>query len=547
MTRKQDAAGITRRALISSAALGSALVATGAGMTAYASEDAEQTWDKEADVIVIGSGSGAYTALRTQADGLSTIILEKAAITGGSTLYSSSIVWAPNNAVMQQNGYTDSREEALEYIQAGAGDTYLPEHAEAFVDNVNTAVENCTKLAGIEWTCWAAGIDYRSYLPGGKTMGRSLQPVVEQGKSSAGILASKLNDAATAAGAETLTQTPATKLITRTTQDGTTEVIGVEAQQDGETIRIKANVAVVLATGGFDWNEDMRRDFLRAPVTFSSGTATDTGDGQKLGMRIGCDLRNMNEAWMWPGYKKVQDEATASGSSVFPQLIRDDTRPGLIFVNKYGKRFVNECANYHDVCRAFTCYGVNGENRELQNLPAWAICDQTCIDTYALNGGEAGTAPDCYAKYDTLEELAEACGIDPDGLVEQVQRFNDYAEQGLDPDFGRGQDYYGQNSTYTDANFEGAFRTLGALATPPYYAAEITCGILGTMGGIKADAKGRALDVDGNVIGRLYSQGNCSGTGVGGVFYTGGGGTNGPNIAFGEVIATDIATLNAWE
>lgn len=124
--------------------------------------------------VVIGGGTGAYTALRAQTSGLESIVLEKTGSCGGSTIFPSSVVWAPCNDIMAQVGDEDSREEALAYIAAGSADTYIPELAEAFVDNINTAVTNVAELAGILWGYWVGGIDYRPELDGGKKLvGRS--------------------------------------------------------------------------------------------------------------------------------------------------------------------------------------------------------------------------------------------------------------------------------------------------------------------------------------------------------------------------------------
>lgn len=360
-----------RNVLLAGGALaaGAALAGSVATGAAHASEaTSAYPWDVEADVVVIGDGTGAYTALRAQTSGLTTVLLEKTGSCGGSTLFSSSVVWAPANDVMAASGDKDSREEALAYIQAGAGNTYLPALAEAYVDTVNAAVRNITDLAGVEWAYWVGGIDYRPELEGGKTRGRS-----------------------------------------------------------------------------------------------------------------------------------------------------------------------------------FICYESGIEPRGWRNLPAFAICDQACVDAYALNGGAQGEPGVSFACYDTLDELAQACGIDAEGLKATVEAFNENAEQGLDPDFGRGQDYFGQNYQRVDMDKEGALRTLAPLATPPFWAAELAPTILGTMGGVKVDEHARALDTDGNVIARLYAHGNCAGHGCGGAFYAGGGGTLGPSLAFGELAAQDFLQLDAWE
>lgn len=556
MTKQQ---GISRRdmlkmgGLMGLGALGAGALAGcapqtkgGDGASTVAATGTETIWDEEADVVVIGSGTGAYTAMRCANDGLDVIVLEKNAQAGGSTIFSSSVVWAPCNDLSNAEGIQDSREEALTYIEALSGDTFLPDEAAAFLDNINAAIRNSTDIAGVEWAIWPAGIDYSVFMPGGKERGRAILPKVPEGETSIGKFNGPVIDAATKLGARFLTSTPAKQLISRTAQDGTIEVLGVAAESKGKLINVRARRGVVLASGGFDWNMGMMENYLRTPARYSWGIATDDGDGQKMAMKLGADLRFMAEAFLSPGYKKEFEDAREKGMSQLSTIIRDDAKRGIIFVNKHGMRFTNECASYDCVGRSFGGFENNGENRSWANLPAWAIVDQAGADGHAFNGGEPGTPGPSYVKYDTLEALAEGCGIDKEGLLAQIERFNEYAEKGEDPDFGRGQDYYGQNSIYTSTDYEGAFRTLQPISTPPFYAAEIVPVVLGTMGGIKTNAQAQTIDMDGNVIGRLYAQGNVSGIGAGGACYVGGGGTIGPGIAYGEIAANQILELENW-
>lgn len=545
---KGSSRGMTRRQALSlGGVIAAGAAAAGlAGCSGAGSGGTSTHWDKEADVVIIGSGTGAYTAMRCADDGLDVVVLEKKGTEGGSTALSSSVVWAPCNYVAQGEGIEDSREEALDYIEALTGDTHLPEIAEAFVDNVNAAVENSRDMAGVQWKLWPAGIDYCCYLPGGKTVGRSILPSVEEGRATMGAFSGPVMKAAKERGAVFMTETPAERFITRELDDGTVEVLGVRARRLGKEYNIKARRAVVLASGGFDWNDNMLKSYLRTPARYSWGVNTDTGDGHVMAMRIGAQMRLMNEAYLSAGYKYEHEKAKENGSAQLSMLIRDDAKRGIIFVNKHGKRFTNECCNYDNVGKSFCCIENDGENRSWKNLPAWAVIDQAAADGHPFDVGEKGKPGPSYKKYDTLEELAKDCGIDVDGFLAEIAHYNENAEKGLDPDFGRGQDYYGQNSIYTSTDYDGPFRTLQPISTPPYYAAEIVPVMLGTMGGVATNGRAEALDNEGNVIKRLYVQGNASGNGPGGAGYVGGGGTIGPGIAFGEVAANQIKELGSW-
>lgn len=295
---------------------------------------------------------------------------------------------------------------------------------------------------------------------------------------SAGILA-----AAESAGVKFMRGTPCTALVSRTADDGTVEILGCVAKKGSKTIRIRAKKAVVMATGGFDWNQQMMKSYLRTPARHSWGCSTDTGDGHKMAMRVGADMNMMSEGWLSPGYKKEFDESRAAEASNLSSLIMDDAKRGIIFVNKHGKRFTNECANYDSVGRSFCAIENDGEERGWKNLPAFAIIDQAAADNHTFNKGELGKPGKSFTRFETLEELADACGIDKQSLLAEVSRYNENAEMGLDPDFQRGQDYYAQQSTYSSKGFEGAARTLAPLTTPLFLATILSGGRLGGQDG----------------------------------------------------------------
>src|SRR5690606_12355281 len=134
------------------------------------------TWSAEADVVVLGSGSGQMAAIRAVENGLSAIVLEKAATGGGTTGISGGAIWVPNNYLMQEFGIPDSREEAIEYLNHISFGQSTPELIEAYVDNVNTMVE-FGRNVGLEWKLGAGFNDYYPEFPGGKPEGRSISPV----------------------------------------------------------------------------------------------------------------------------------------------------------------------------------------------------------------------------------------------------------------------------------------------------------------------------------------------------------------------------------
>jgi hypothetical protein len=293
---------------------------------------------------------------------------------------------------------------------------------------------------------------------------------------------------------------------------------------------------VVIATGGFERDPALKRAFLRGPCTHTVAVETNTGDGLKMAMRAGAMLGNMREAW-WMPMIEVPESIVPTGQQL---LTYERTLPGAIMVNRSGKRFTNEAANYNAFGAAFheqdTTMGV------YRNLPCWIVFDQQWLDKYGFAGGLGGTekAPtDWIASSDTLAGLAEQLAIPGDALEATVERFNTNARELRDPDFNRGwsaQDQWWGDPTLRDGT---ARASLGPLETPPYYAIEVVSGALGTKGGPQTDTQARVLDLDGNVIPGLYAAGNAMASPMG-MTYGGAGGTLGPAMVFGYLAGRDI-------
>jgi 3-oxosteroid 1-dehydrogenase len=221
---------------------------------------------------------------------------------------------------------------------------------------------------------------------------------------------------------------------------------------------------VVIATGGFERNDDLKRAFLRGPCTHTVGVATNTGDGLKMAMRAGAMIANMPEAW-WMPMIEVPTSLVETGQQM---LTYERTLPGAIMVNKTAKRFTNEAANYNAFGAAFheqdSLMGV------YKNLPCWLVFDQTWLDKYGFAGGLGGTekaSTDWITSSDTLTGLGEKLGIPGDELEKTVARFNANARNLEDPDFERGrsaQDQWWGDPTLRDGT---ARASLGPLETAP--------------------------------------------------------------------------------
>lgn len=529
MTEQQK--GVSRRGVMKGLA---GVAAGGALAPAWASESGPE-FDREVDVVVVGSGTGLCAALLAAEAGLSVLVLEKSPAPGGTTVVSGGVQWVPNNYVMKREGLSDSREQALTYLRHLAQGQADEELLEAFVDNGSEMLQFVEQHSDLRWrvsTLMKAVSDYHPTWKGTTVRGRSIEPVMPQPGLAGGILLAGLMAAAQSRGAELLTATPARRLIARHTEQGA-EVLGIEAEHQGKPLRIRARRGVLMAAGGFERNAEMIRHFLRGPTPYTLGAETNEGDGIHMGMALGADLRNMNECWGMVVYK---EDAEANGDrrggiSLYGQIER--RYPGGLCVNRYGERFANEAADYDSTWRSFHTWE-NWLETGYRNLPAFQVFDHSVRESQTIAGRTKDQAlPDWVVQADSLEELAHKLGIDPAGLTATVRRFNSFARQGQDPDFHRGESPYDTEGRPPQA-------TLAPLEKGPFYGAEVSVAALGTCGGLRVDGRARVRDVFGQPIKGLYASGNCSGVGGPGALYGGGGGTLGPAMTFAYIAGKEL-------
>ncbi|MFI7191301.1 3-oxosteroid 1-dehydrogenase [Nocardia nova] len=549
--------------------------------------------DREYDVVVVGSGAAGMTAALAAAHhGLRAVLIEKAAHYGGSTARSGGGVWIPGNKALQASGRPDDREEARRYLHSIIGDVVPKEKIDTYIDRGAEAFDFVLDHSPLRMT-WVPGYsDYHPEAPGGLGSGRSCEPkpfdlkvlgaeaakleppyakaplnvVVMQtdfvrlnlirrhpkgmmramrvgartylakftGKHIVGMgqaIIAAMRKGLMDANVPVLLDTPLTKLIT----DGD-RVVGVEATIDGEPTIFKARYGVVLGTGGFEHNAEMREQYQRKPITteWTTGAAANTGDGIRAGMEVGGDIGFMEDAWWGPTIFK-------GGKPWF--ALAERNLPGAIMVNADGKRFGNESAPYVEAVH--TMYGGKWGQGDGpgENIPAWLVFDQRYRNRYIFAGLQPGQRfpsrwmeNDNIVKADTLEELAQRLGVPADNLAATVARFNAFAEKGVDEDFGRGKSHY--DRYYGDPTVKPN-PCLAALVQGPFYAAKIVPGDLGTKGGLVTDTAARVLRADGSVIEGLYAAGNSS-TPVMGHTYAGPGATIGPALTFGYLAVMDI-------
>ena len=322
--------------------------------------------------------------------------------------------------------------------------------------------------------------------------------------------------------------TPLDKLIV---ENG--RVVGARTTKGGQPINIKANSGVVLAAGGFPLNKEMREKYQQHPISteWTSASPGNTGDAIQMGQTLGGALDLMEDAWWGP--------ASLPPGSVPFFHVGERAYPGGIIVNSQGKRFMNESAPYVDAVKEI--YRHNHEDS--RTIPSHFIMDQRFRNKYLFGTlfplvsiPQEYLDSGYFVEADTLEELAESIGVDVQGLQESIKRFNQFAGNGADQDFNRGDSaydrYYGDPTVKPNP-------CLAPLNKPPFYSVKIYPGDIGTKGGLVTDEKARVLKEDGGIISGLYAVGNTSAS-VMGNSYPGPGGTIGPAMTFGYIAAKDI-------
>jgi succinate dehydrogenase/fumarate reductase flavoprotein subunit len=528
----------------------------------------------EWDVIVLGTGAAGLTAAFTAAHaGARVGLYEKSDQVGGTTAWSGGQVWIPNNPHQASIGVTDSFEEAFTYIMSLSRGLLEERLVRSYLEVGPEMVHRLDEHAGTDFYAVPDFPDYHPERPGGKPGGgRTIetplisfkeelgdwaarvtrtpyyptqhlamgetplgavnppqisaeemeQRVARDLRGSGQSLVGRLLRAVLAQGVEPQVSCRARELVL---EDG--RVVGVRIETpDGEVVA-RSGKGVILACGGFEWNEDYKRAFLRGPLTHPVSVQTNTGDGLYMAMKAGAQLSNMREAWWMPA-ADLPEGVNAMNRCM---INADRTRPRSIMVNRQGKRFTNEAANYNAFGGAFHQEDVAAF--DYANLPSWLIFDQEYLRRYGTIGPypPSEEPPAWLTAYPTLDALAEDLGIPVDALHQTVESWNKNVAEGHDPDFHRGESAH--DRWWGDPAYKGDRRgTLGPLDTAPFYAVRVESGALGTKGGPRIDPDGRVLDLDGEVLEGLYAAGNVMGSPFGAT-YGGAGGTLGPAMVFG--------------
>ena len=530
------------------------------------------------DVIVLGTGAAALTAAVTaHGHGATRVgLFEKHDLVGGTSAMSGGMIWIPCNHRMEALGIADSRDEALTYLHSLSHGMILDELAAAYVDGGPEMLRWLEDNTPVVFDVVDDFPDYHPEHPGGKTGGgRSLEcPLFafgvlgdwaerittsrqmskhilmnettlgrgvvggvdrdelerrqQQDERGCGqALIGRLLRACLDRGIEPRVRHRAVELFVESGR-----VVGVRFDTDEGQLEMATRYGVILATGGFEWDRDLVRSFIRGPLTRTMAIETNTGDGLKMAMSVGASLGNMQEAWWVP----IIDVTDDDGETFSWMVNRERVLPRCIMVNRAGRRFANEASNYNAFGAAF--HQLDPGTFDYPNLPAWMLLDHDYFAKGAIFDyrGE-GTVPDWMTCASTLAELADEVGIDSAQLEDTVARWNAQAADLDDPDWGRGRSV---NDTHWGDGSRTAAATIGPIDTPPYYAVEVHPGALGTKGGPRTTSDAQVIDLAGSPIEGLYAAGNVMASAMG-MTYGGAGGTLGPGMVFGFLAGRHVA------
>jgi succinate dehydrogenase/fumarate reductase flavoprotein subunit len=538
-------------------------------------------------------------ALVAALEGLDVILCEKSDAVGGTTATSAGTVWIPGNRQGQLAGTPDSVEAARTYLRALLGEHAADARLDAFLRAGPIVLDYLEQNTSVRFAAPPVHPDYKN-LPGAAIGGRALGTVPFDGRTLGddfdrirpprrefmvlrgmmvgkmdipallapfgswtnfrhvfGLLArhardrlryrrgtrlimgnalvARLFDSIRRSGVDLRYETVLSELICNGDA-----VVGAVVSSLSGSLAVRARKGVVLATGGIGWSRELRvRLFPVAAQQFSLMTSSNTGDGILAAERINAVIeRDLESPALWMP-SSVMSQADGH-ISVFPHIMLDRAKPGLLAVNKSGRRFVNEANSYHDFVEAMLHSNVSASS----GPPAFLICDHAFIRDFGIGLVHPGTrnlSRFLNSKYlmqgETIETLAKTIGVEGDQLALTVERYNCFAESGVDEDFGRGSSELNRFNGDPRAKPNPCLRRIGP---GPYYAVAVWPSDLASSAGLRTDAVARVLSRDGKIIPGLYAVGSDSASIFRGT-YPGPGTMIGPAIVFAWCAAMDAS------
>jgi succinate dehydrogenase/fumarate reductase flavoprotein subunit len=562
----------------------------------------EPIFDHEVDVLVVGSGGGGMTAaLKADAEGLDTLVVEKSAQFGGSTALSGGGIWVPGAPSQRRAGYVPAPDDTFEYLKQITDGVVSDARLRQYVGAAPEMMDFLEKSSSWFEFVWKPGYaDYYPELPGGSERGSTinvpeldlrklgaeeqnlLTPLalapkgiwfapkdlrlfyqVRQNWRGKAVLvkliwrmfrARAFGERMAAIGQSLMARmrlalkdhdvplwlnAPMTELLTDV--DG--KVVGAVIERDGTPQRIGTRRGVILAAGGFDHDMEWRRQHLpELENDWSFGNPAAMGDGIRAGEKVGAATDLLDEAWWFPAM------CWPDGRLQF--MLNERMMPSQFVVNGDGKRFVNEAAPYMDFAHAM----IQGQRSGVSHIPCWLVTDIRSFHRYVV-GGHLPIPKIPFAPVPTGWNVPKAWL--ESGIVKEGNSFGELAAAIGVPASnlretaerfnelarnGHDDDFNRGDSAYDNYYGDPTLPNpnLHPIGAPPYYAFQLILGDLGTSGGLRTDEYARVLRDDDSVIAGLYATGNVTAA-VMGRSYAGAGATIGPAMTFGYVAAKHIA------
>lgn len=523
---------------------------------------AQNGWDHEYDVVVVGSGGAGFAAgITAKSLGSDTVILEKGTYVGGTTVVSGGGMYTPNSRQMAEAGLEDPKEDRLKYMARYAWPhLYNPDDPQlglddhdwtminAYYDLSPEAMAYLEDVGAAKWTLQTIygrtdgqlNVDYQAQfaedvMKEGGTLA-SLDPDGVQ--SGGGNLIAGYEAWAAENGLPVLLRHRAERLLL----NAAGEVIGVEVAvtEEGATPEatpaaavttvqtFRARKGVIFGSGGFSRNADLMRHMMPGPYYGGCGAPTNEGDFLKMSSAVNAKLGNLYQVWRNEGIWEQALASEAAYNCVF--YYNGDS---FLMVNRRGKRFTNEHANYQDRPTAHLDWLATGATYD--NLLGFLIWDTRQQENWATGFPlpvDPTTSPfvligetlqDLAAKI--VERVASIPQVTPgmaltsdfaETMVAEVAKFNEYAAAGVDPDFYRGLSPYDSawNSfpmklTEWPSPDQPNASMYPLSDTGPYYAQIMTASAVDTSGGPVINENGQVITWEGEPVVGLYGAGNC--------------------------------------
>ncbi len=558
------------------------------------------------DVVVIGAGAAGMTAACVAASKkLRVLLVEKAAQVGGTTAISGGMVWLPANGKMAEAGIADSLDDARRYLELSVPGAATSPVLGSFLIHADEALRYLESRTEVRLRPVQRYPDYYPDREGATAGGRVLEPLpfdgIELGRHFA-LLAPPLPEFTMFGGMMINRQDiPHLRRVGRSIRS-TWRVLGLLIRHAGQRLHaprgtalhlgnalagrlllsclklgvtlslsttcsveaaaegngawritlsgpegrqapVEASRAVVIATGGFSHDPNLRSRYLpSAAGNISAASPLATGDGIRQGEALGGHIGGgESSAAFWvPGSQFIRADGTAG---VFPHTVTDRAKPGMIALDRHGHRFTNEAVSYHEFVLAMLRNG-NAAN------PCYLVCDSRALWKYGLGrikpfalSVREDVASGYLLKANTIGELAEKLGLDPGETARTLERYNAGARSGEDPEFGRGENIYQRHLGDADQEPNPC---VAPIERAPFYAITLHPADLGTAIGLATDGFGRVLDKRNEPITGLYACGNDMSSAMQGA-YPGPGITLGPALTFGFLAASHIAAADGPE